>query len=286
MPSSLIGSVGAVVPNYNYAHYLSRRFSSILDQGSAIGGLIFLDDASRDTSVEVAKALIASFSCPVSTITNPVNGGSVLRQWARGAALSGQPFVWIAEADDAARPGMIEALAARLVADPSAIFAFCDSASIDERGALIEDSTKPYASALGDHVLDHDASFSGTEFIQRCLCPRNLVVNASAVLWRTEALRNALARCGDEVDEWKCAGDWRVYAEAADFGGRIHYDAQAFNLHRRHTSSLTNSTSRAKHFAEVVAMEALMRRRFARRENQDARVQQHLSDLRRVWRLG
>ncbi|WP_424139943.1 glycosyltransferase [Roseomonas chloroacetimidivorans] len=285
MSSSSIGSVGVIIPNYNYARYLPERISSIVAQGSSVGAMAFLDDGSSDASIAVAEPLLANLSFPVHLQCNPVNSGSVLRQWARGISHLDRPFLWIAEADDSARPGMLRALVERLSADPSASFAFCDSTAIDAEGAILEESTKPYAAALGDHILDNDVSLPGAEFTRRCLCPRNLVVNVSAVLWRAEALRSTLERLGKELDRWSCTCDWRVYVDAALTGGRIHYDARSLNLHRRHLSSLTKAVSRAKHFAEVVEMMTVLRGALGRRTSQDARMRQHLVDLKREWQL-
>jgi glycosyltransferase involved in cell wall biosynthesis len=281
----LAGSVGVVVPNYNYARYLPGRLSSIMAQGGMVGRLAFLDDASTDDSLAVAEPLLARFACPVTVLRNAVNSGSVFRQWARGLESAETPFLWIAEADDGAEPGMLEALAQRLVEDESAVFAFSDSVGVGSDDAVVAESTKAHASALGDHVLDRDATLAGPDFLRRCLCPRNLVVSASAVLWRTQALRAALESLGDGIDRWRVAGDWRIYAEAASSGGPVHYDARPFNRHRRHAASVTGALPRPRHFAEVVAMHATLRRLLGRDTMNDERMRRHLVDLRRSWEL-
>ncbi|WP_338664623.1 glycosyltransferase [Pararoseomonas sp. SCSIO 73927] len=284
--NSLVGSVSVVVPNYNYARYLPERFASIVAQGRIVRHLTFLDDASSDNSMEMAEPLLAGLSIPVTVQRNAVNSGSVFRQWARGAEAAEAPFLWIAEADDSARPEMLDALARRLSGDPTAAFAFSDSAAIDADGAVTQESSKPYAAMLGDDVLNRDATLTGREFVGRCLCPRNLVVSASAVLWRTEALRAALGSLGDSVGRWRCAGDWRIYAEAARPQARMHYEARPFNLHRRHASSVTGSIPAASHFAEVVAMHSTLRRLLDRGADPDERMRRYLRDLRHAWHLG
>ncbi|MBP0447011.1 glycosyltransferase [Roseomonas sp. SSH11] len=281
----LRGTVGVVVPNYNYARYLPERLASIASQGEVLGGLTFLDDASTDNSMAVAEPLLAEFACPVSVLRNPLNSGSVLRQWARGLAETRTPYLWIAEADDTAEPGMAEILAKRLAADPAAAFAFADSAAIGPEGEVIEESGKRYSAAMGDPVLERDAAFPAGEFLRRCLAPRNLVVSASAVLWRTEALRAAFARLREEVARWRFAGDWRVYVEAMREDARVHYVARPLSRHRRHGGSVTGAASAAAHYAEVVALHCLLRRLLPE-EQATARMRRHLSDLRRAWALG
>ncbi|SHI43615.1 Glycosyl transferase family 2 [Roseomonas rosea] len=282
----LKGSVGVVIPNYNYARYLPERLASIAAQGEPVGEITFLDDASTDNSMAVAEPLLARFECPVSILRNDANSGSVLRQWARGLERTTTPYLWIAEADDAAEPGMLEALAGRLAADPASVFAFADTAAIGPAGEVIEDSGKRYSAAMGDQALERDAVFPAADFLRRCLSPRNLVVSASAVLWRTEALRAVFARLGGEVDRWRCVGDWRIYIEAVRGEGRVQYEARPFSRHRRHGGSVTGSAPPARHFAEVVALHAMLRRFLAEDPACEARMRHHLADLRRAWKLG
>ena len=47
--------VSVVIPNYNYARYLTRRIESVLQQTFTDYELILLDDASTDGSVEVLE---------------------------------------------------------------------------------------------------------------------------------------------------------------------------------------------------------------------------------------
>jgi len=276
--------VGVIVPNYNYAWCLPERLTSILSQGEAVGKLIFLDDASTDDSMAVAEPILSRFPCPVSILRNAENSNSVFRQWARGVEMNDLPFTWIAEADDSAEPGMLDALARRLVKDESAFLAFSDSIPIGPDGEVLGESSRSYAAAMGDHALDRDMIFSARDFVARCLCPRNLVVSASAVVWRTEVLRAALQRLGGEISRWRCAGDWRIYLEAAAGGGTTYYDARALNRHRRNHGGVTHSTPRPRHFAEVVEMHAVLRTLIGRRQDEQMRI--HLGDLRRLWGLG
>jgi glycosyltransferase involved in cell wall biosynthesis len=278
------GSVAAVVPNFNYAAFLPARIASLRAQTRPVGQLVFLDDASTDASVAVATPLLAAWPSRLVERRNARNSGSVLRQWALGAELADADYTWIAEADDDADPALVEALAGRLDADPDAILAFADSAAIGTDGRLLAADSKEYTTAFDD-ALRQDGAFPGADALRRILCPRNGMVSASAILWRTAALRAALAAVADEIPEWLCCGDWRVYAEACRRGGRVHYVARPLNLHRRHDASLTGRTPRARHFAEVAAMLALLRREIGAEAGKPAEMRRHLAMLRRAWRL-
>ncbi len=283
-------TIAAIVPNCDYARYLPERLETIRRQDRAVDLLVFLDDASTDASWEVAQPLLAAFACPIIPDRNAQRSGAVLRQWRQGLARVGTDFVWIAEADDRAAPGLLAALAARLEADPSAIFAFCDSRAIDEAGATIATDSKDYYRAQGETVLDGDAVLEASEFLRRCLCPRNLVLNASAVLWRRTALAAALERIGTGLGAWTSAGDWRVYAEACMAGGHVHYLAAPLNDHRRHAGSVTGRVNAPQRYAEVVLMMAWLRQRIGAEPTRDGApstrdraMRQHLADLRRAW---
>jgi glycosyltransferase involved in cell wall biosynthesis len=278
-------TIGAVVPNYEYARYLPERLASIRAQERPVDALVFLDDASRDESWAVAERLLPEFSCHVVKHRNRVNSGSVLKQWQAGIERLQTDLVWIAEADDRAAPGLLAALAPRLEADPQALFAFCDSAAIGSDGARTDENSQSYYVALGDTALTRDGVFPAEEFLARCLSPRNLVVSASAVLWRAGPLAAALAAVAEEGGGWLCAGDWRVYAEACAAGGTVHYLATPLSEHRRHPRSVTGGTPASRHFAEVIAMQVLLRQRLGPDAERDAAMRRHLGNLRRAWNL-
>ncbi len=86
---------------------------------------------------------------------------------------------------------------------------------------------------------------------------RNLIPNVSAVLWRREALLDALDAVPD-LESWKLAGDWRLYlALLAGQEGQIVYLAAPLNTHRRHGAGVTQSLSAEAHLAEIARMHAL-----------------------------
>jgi glycosyltransferase involved in cell wall biosynthesis len=285
MAGDMPASIGAVVPNYNYARYLPERIASILAQERMPGTLVFLDDLSTDNSWAIAPALLAPFPGRLVTHRNTVRSGSPLRQWRAGLDRLDTDLVWIAEADDRCAPGLLAALAARLEADPAARFAFCDSAPIDPEGNRLAEDSQAYYRTGEANPLAEDAVFPASEFLRRCLLPKNMVVNASAVLWRAEALGAALREVEGELGHWLCAGDWRAYAAACLQGGTVHYLATPLNEHRRHGGSVTRATQPARHFGEVVLMHSRLRAALGPDAERDAAMRRHLADLRRAWKL-
>ena len=47
--------ISVIVPNYNHARFIEKRILSILNQTYPNFEIIFLDDASTDNSLEIAK---------------------------------------------------------------------------------------------------------------------------------------------------------------------------------------------------------------------------------------
>ena len=141
---------------------------------------------------------------------------------------------------------------------PNAAFAFTDSRAINEDGATLWADHKAY---YGQGVLASDAVFDGATFLRQHLAERNLILNASAVLWRRTDLLAALRRCGPDLQRLRVAGDWRVYAEVlAREGAQVAYVARPLNHHRRHGASVTARMSPTAHIAEVARVHAAVAR--------------------------
>jgi glycosyltransferase involved in cell wall biosynthesis len=255
--------ISVIVPSFNYAHYLNARLTSIFAQTYPVLEIIVLDDGSSDDSPAVARAVAAEWRRDIKVIENPSPTGSVFAQWARAVAMSSGDYIWIAEADDMSAPLFLERLAASLARVPDAVLAFSDSRCIDAEGQPTRETYRDYyAEAAGPGALARDDVFDAQGFLHRFLSERNLILNVSAVVWRRDALANALKRCGAELVEWRLAGDWRLYLEVlAESTGRVAYVAEALNTHRRHDRSATQQLDKASHLAEVARMHALLRTR-------------------------
>lgn len=245
--------VSAVVPNYNYARFLATRLESIQAQTCPAQEIIVLDDASTDGSEAVVR------EAGVRWLANAVNSGSVFRQWRRAAELATCPWLWIAEADDEAEPGLLAALCQALETAPDAVLAFCDSRAIDADGRRLWSDHQAYYAEAGAGMLRQDGIISAPVFLRACLAERNLILNASAVLWRRTALLAALDRCDTELGQFRMAGDWRLYAEMLAEGGSVAYVAQPLNVHRRHAASVTHTLTPERHLDEIGRMHRHMR---------------------------
>jgi glycosyltransferase involved in cell wall biosynthesis len=278
--------ISVVVLSFNYARYLSKRLASIFAQTYPVWEIIVLDDGSDDDSPAVARALAAEWQREIRVIEGVKPSGSVFAQWARAANLATGEYLWIAEADDACAPNFLERLVASLWRVPDAVLAFSDSRCIDAEGAPIRASYRDYyAASAGPGALARDDVFDALGFLRRFLSERNLILNGSAVLWRREAMAQALERCGADLPTWRLAGDWRLYTEVLGTGvGRVVYVAEPLNTHRVHNASATAQLDRAAHLAEIARMHTILRGRLAPEPTLRQRQATYLRCLRAQFR--
>ncbi|MCQ8239987.1 glycosyltransferase [Acetobacteraceae bacterium KSS12] len=278
--------VSVVVPSFNYARYMRQRLASIFAQGFPVEEIVVLDDASGDASVAEARAAAAEWDREVRVVANTRNSGSVFRQWQRAAAEARGDWVWIAEADDAADPRLLESLAAAVADAPGAVMAFCDSRAVDGNGNAVSDSYKPYYAATAGAALEADGLHDGPGFVRTCLAERNLILNVSGAIFRRDALRAALARCGEELVSFRIAGDWRLYIELlSQEGAQVAYVAAPLNIHRRHGDSATHTLAAQTHLGEVARIHRLVGGRPAVLDGERLRQRAYRTELARQFGL-
>jgi glycosyltransferase involved in cell wall biosynthesis len=254
-----IAQVSAVVPNYNYARYLPERIDSIAAQAAPMTEIVVLDDASSDNSVEVLR-LQRMYTNPEPVIVhNATNSGSVFRQWLAGVRRARGEFVWIAEADDAADPGLVQALLPAMRADPDIVMAYAQSSRVDGAGFVLHADYLGYTDDLSPERWRARYTATGAEEAEAGLAVKNTIPNVSAVLFRREALQEVLETHIEELAEYRIAGDWLAYLHLLR-KGRIHYVPEVLNRHRYHGSSVTGALQAQRHYDEVVSVQALAQR--------------------------
>lgn len=243
--------VSVAVINYNYARYLPARLQSIFAQTYPVREILFLDDASQDDSLAVARALAKEAQRDMTFIGNAENSGSVCAQWRRAALAAKGEYLWLCEADDTADPEFLSSLVEALEQAASPLLVFAESRAVDAQGQEIMSSYQGYYAQSGALPLLMSGVWETDEFARRFLSKRNLILNVSAVLWRREALLQALDQIKD-LEDWKLAGDWRVYLQLMmQQKGQVVYVAKPLNTHRRHDGGITETLDASLHFQEI-----------------------------------
>jgi glycosyltransferase involved in cell wall biosynthesis len=251
-----LARVSVVVPSFNYARHMAARLASVFAQAHPVEEVLVLDDASTDGSVAEAERVAAAWGREISVLRNARNGGAVMAQWRRGVEMARGDWVWIAEADDEADPAFLATLAGRLEAAGDVVLAACDSRAVAEDGAVLWPDHQDYFALAGAEGLRGDGLFGAREFAARFLGVRNLLVNASALLFRRDALLAALRRCEAALAGYRMAGDWHLYLELLAPGGAVAWVAAPLNSHRRHGGSVTGALEAGRHLAEIARVQA------------------------------
>jgi glycosyltransferase involved in cell wall biosynthesis len=234
-----VWKVSVIVPNYNHASYLEERLRSIFAQTYPPHEVIFLDDASGDESVAVARRVASESPVPFRIVRNDSNSGSTFRQWLKGIDLAAGDLVWIAESDDTCRPELLERLVPYFD-HPEVMLAYCQSSRIGPDG-------RRYAADYVDATEDlspvrwrHPYCVPGREEVERALSQRNTIPNASAVVFRKPAEIDER----EDLEALRLGGDWLFYAMRIR-RGKIAYIPEPLNGHRHHDRTVRGAFERA-----------------------------------------
>jgi glycosyltransferase involved in cell wall biosynthesis len=249
-----IPRVSVIVPNYRYEKYIRQRLETILAQTFPVYELIILDDCSPDQSVSIIKEVLKNCEIPYRLVVNNENSGSPIKQLIKGVGLARGDLVWIAEADDLAKPTLLKHLVP-IFEDPEIVLAYSQSSQINEDDIVTANDYRQYTRDIGSY-WDSDYIIDGKAEIRRALCIKNTILNVSAVLFKRAALVAALKAHGQELMNYKVAADWHLYIRLAMMG-KIGFIAESLNSHRRHNGSVTRTHS---HYAEIVEAQALAAR--------------------------
>ncbi|HXP87440.1 MAG TPA: glycoside hydrolase family 99-like domain-containing protein [Bryobacteraceae bacterium] len=275
--------VSVVLPNYNYERYLADRIATILNQTYPIYEVIFLDDASRDNSVAVARGLLGGAGVDYRIVANEDNSGSVFRQWKLGAELARGDVVWLAEADDLSHPDFLAAVL-KGFDDPEVVLSYCESKQIDREGRVLADNYHDYVADLGKERWKRPYVNAGEDEIREYLAVKNTIPNVSAAVIRRDELTRVLCEHIEDICSYKVAGDWKTYLHLLP-RARLAYVPQALNLHRRHLQGVTIGSVNEVHFREIQEIQGWVASRYALRPRVSSTMRRYLDVLRAQFGL-
>lgn len=199
------------MPVYNAARYLSAALQSVLDQGVASVEILVVDDGSKDTSVDIARAFAARDArvrCLVNQRSKGVSG-------ARNTGLDHARGEWVAflDADDLLTPGSFSTRLDFLARHPECRILATDHAYIDEGGTVTV--ARRFASV---GLVDKARQRAGTTAQDFCLRdPVGFFLDEFCLMWTGAILlhRSVVERVG-RFDETMTHGeDTRYWFQAA-----------------------------------------------------------------------
>lgn len=227
MPAPL---VSVVIPNFNHAAFLRERLRSVLGQSVSDLEVILLDDASTDQSVQVMREF-AIDPRVTQVVVNKVNSGSPFHQWRKGIALACGTWVWIAESDDSCDPDLLERLLKDHAWDEVGL-RYAQSQIIDQAGSRTGSMLQRTAS-FTLNPFAQDLVMPGAAFVQRFLKVKNVVPNASAVIFRRDLLTDP--RIWEGTQDMRMCGDWLFWVRLAS-RTPVAFVAEELNYFREHAA--------------------------------------------------
>src|SRR5499427_5693001 len=274
--------ISVIVPNYNYARYLRQRLTSIKSQTCPIFEVLVLDDASTDDSLAVLDA-VAQEMPELRVVRNERNGGSAIKQWARGVAEAKGDLVWIAEADDFADPKFLATVGSCFV-DLEVVLAYSQSQQVDTNGNIIARDYLVYVSDVDSDLWHADYRREGKIEIAEALSVKNTIPNVSAVLFRRTVLADVLKESLEELYNFRNVADWLCYVRMLQRGA-VAFRAEALNYHRRHASGVTISSADRRHFEEIAGMHQIVEQTVAIRQEKRRAAQEWRTSVARQFGL-
>jgi glycosyltransferase involved in cell wall biosynthesis len=225
--------VSVIVPNHRHAAFLRERLDSVLGQSVSDLEVILLDDASGDGSVELLRNVAERDARVAHVVVNSTNSGSPFSQWRKGIALARGRWVWIAESDDSCSADLLERLLRVAEAAPAAGLLYAQSTVVDDQGNARGTYQLP-GNTPDPVVFSKDFVMDGAAFVRDLLAVRNVIPNASAVIFRRDLVQDATLWEGTE--SMRLCGDWLFWSRLAR-GTAVGFVAEPLNRFRLHAAA-------------------------------------------------
>lgn len=231
--------VSVIVPNYNHEKYLVQRLDSVFNQTYSNIEVILMDDCSTDNSIKILSKY--SENPKVShCIFNEINSGNTFVQWNKGILLAKGEYIWIAETDDFCDLVFLETLLEPLINDSNLVLAYCQSNRVNEDN-LVTGNWVDFTDDLDTELLKGNPFIEGDFFIEKGLIYKNIIPNASAVLFKRN--RAIEIGCLDINPSFKYVGDWIFYFNII-INNKIIFIEDSLNNFRYHSQSVIATSLR------------------------------------------
>jgi glycosyltransferase involved in cell wall biosynthesis/peptidoglycan hydrolase CwlO-like protein len=266
--------LSVIVPNYNHANFLERRLLSIINQTQKPDEIIFLDDASSDDSVTIARDILSKSNIRYSIIENDINSGNVFKQWIKGLEHATGDLVWIAESDDECAPDFLANMVPHFKRE-EILLAYGNISYINADGTPNSDLSN-YYDGLTDLDWSHSHIVSAWRAFTGPFAVKNIIPNVSGAVFRKPILTDTEK---SRLTSYTFAGDWYFYALIAR-GGSIAFCNEArsyFRLNR--TSTSQKAFFSEKHLSEHRMIVQDIRKLYGIKENA---IHLHAEELARV----
>lgn len=234
--------VSIVIPNYNHGNFLNLRLDTLFSQTFQDFEVILLDDASSDNSSHILRDY--SNNPKVShLLINKRNSGSPFKQWKKGIDLAKGEFIWIAESDDYCDIYFLERIFQFFHnSEKNVGLAYTQSIDVDENDRTINNRVQ-WTQEFKPNIWKENFSISGEDFIRKYLKVKNVIPNASAVVFKKDLVdEHTFSR---SLLEMEMCGDWFFWIQIS-FKTRVGFIAEPLNFFREHSTMSRFHNARKK----------------------------------------
>ncbi|MFD1014620.1 glycosyltransferase family 2 protein [Winogradskyella rapida] len=222
-----------IIPNYNHSDFLQQRLDSVFNQTFQDFEVILLDDASTDDSALLLNSYV-NHPKVSHVIINKDNSGSPFKQWEKGIALAKGTYVWIAESDDYCELNFLETCLKTLVGDVGVVYT--QSLDIDENGDKLSHRIN-YTQSYKTNIWKDDFKMDGAKFISDYLLLKNVIPNASAVVFKKDIISDVYFN--KALLSMRMCGDWFFWLQLVS-NTNIAFINQDLNFFRHHNQVSRN----------------------------------------------
>ena len=247
--------VSVIIPNYNHGRFLAERIESVLNQTFAEFECIVLDDASTDNSKEIIEGFAARDS-RIKFYPSENNSGSPFVQWNKGLALASNDLIWIAESDDSCDTDLLQTLVNEHLQNPHIGLAYCQSLKIDTAGN-VEGTWQDFTYNMDAELFKENFIIDGMEFISRFLIHKNVIPNASAVVFK----KSVFGKAGGADESLTTNSDWLCWLTML-VNHSVAFVAHPLNKFRFHADSVIAKHSSGYSLIYKEQFDCNMRHRF------------------------
>ena len=248
--------VSIILPNFNHAQYLKQRLDSVFDQTYQNFEVILLDDKSTDNSREILSQY-AKHEKVTHCIFNEINSGNTFKQWSKGISLAKGDLIWIAETDDFCENSFLEKVVKPFQDEPELALSYCQSNRINEKGE-ITGNWITHTENLHQTLFLKDFVQNGDEFIKHFLIYKNVIPNASAVIFKKKKADEAGEFDFDPV--LKTCGDWLFYIKLIS-NAKISFVHESLNNFRYHSESVISRSLQKDVRTSIIDIELKTRKK-------------------------
>lgn len=228
-----VSSVDAIIPCFQYGHFLQECVDSLLKQCGPELRVLIIDDASTDSTPQVAQELVRA-DPRVEFRRHSANKGHIAT-FNEGIAWAAADYMILLSADDYLMPGAIERATRLMDEHPSVGLTFGGAVALYQGHEEIV--APPPELGPGTKIL------SGREFI-KIGGARNIVI-APSVIVRTSLQK----KVGGYLPDLTHSGDMEMWLRFAAHGPVGFIDAiQA--VYRRHSTNMSGGYSAEQDFLQ------------------------------------